>query len=61
MKRLDPIRHLELHGCEFLRQGGNHTINVNRARERFSAVRRRREIIEFTARKICKDPDIPQP
>jgi len=30
MKRLDLIRHLETHGCEFLREGGNHTIYVNR-------------------------------
>lgn len=31
MKRGDLIRHLERHGCEFLREGGNHTIYVNRA------------------------------
>lgn len=31
MKRLDLIRHLERHGCEFLREGGNHTIYVNGA------------------------------
>lgn len=55
MKRLDLIRHLEQHGCEFLREGGNHTIYVNRATRKVSAVPRHREIIEFTARKICKD------
>jgi hypothetical protein len=26
MKRKDLIRHLEAHGCELLREGGNHTI-----------------------------------
>ena len=31
MKRKDLIRHLEAHGCEFLREGGNHTVYVNRA------------------------------
>ena len=55
MKRLDLIRHLERHGCELLREGGNHTIYVNRAARKISAVPRHREIIEFTARKICKD------
>ena len=29
MKRRDLIRHLENHGCEFLK-GSNHTIYVNR-------------------------------
>lgn len=61
MKRLDLIRHLEAHGCAFPRGGGNHTIYVNRANKRISAVPRHREIIEFTARKICKDLEIPSP
>jgi len=61
MKRLDLIRHLESHGCEFLREGGNHTIYVNRAAKKASSVPRHREIIEFTARKICKDLDVPRP
>ena len=30
MKRRDLIRHLEIHGCELLRESGNHTIYVNR-------------------------------
>ena len=49
MKRLDLIRHLEAHGCQFLREGGNHTIYVNRAAKKTSAVPRYRKIIEFTA------------
>ncbi len=53
--------HLERHGCELLREGGNHTIYVNRAAKKVSAVPRHREIIEFTARKICKDLDVPRP
>ena len=61
MKRLDLIRHLQSHGCEFLREGGNHTIYVNRRDKKTSAVPRRREILEFVARKICKDLNIPQP
>lgn len=61
MKRLDLIRHLEKHGCEFQREGGNHTIYVNRLKKKTSSVPRHREILEFTARKICKDLDVPLP
>lgn len=61
MKRLELIRHLERHGCEFLREGGNHTIYVNRAKKKVSAVPRHREIIEFIARKICRDLEVPNP
>ena len=61
MKRLDLIRHLKSYGCEFLREGGNHTIYVNRAKRKSSSVPRHREILEFVARKICKDLDIPSP
>jgi predicted RNA binding protein YcfA (HicA-like mRNA interferase family) len=61
MKRRDLIRHLERHDCEFLREGGNHTIYVNRAKKKVSSIPRHREIIEFTARKICKDLEVPQP
>lgn len=32
-KRIDPIRHPEQHGCEFLRQGSNHTASVEYAEE----------------------------
>ena len=61
MKRLDLVRHLEAHGGEFLREGGSHTIYVNRSAKRVSAVPRHREILEFTARKICKDLQVPAP
>jgi predicted RNA binding protein YcfA (HicA-like mRNA interferase family) len=29
-KRAEIIRHVEHHGCEFRRDGGNHAIYVNR-------------------------------
>ena len=61
MKRRDLIRHLEAHGCEMLREGGNHTVYVNRARRKTAAVPRHREINEFLARKICQDLEIPEP
>jgi len=61
MKRRDLIRHLEQHGCEKLREGGNHTMYVNRAARKTSAVPRHREINEFLARKICRDLEVPRP
>lgn len=61
MRRRDLVRHLRTHGCELLREGGNHSVYVNRATKRATAVPRHREINEFLARKICKDLAIPQP
>jgi len=34
---------------------------INRAAKKVSAVPRHREILEFTARKICQDLDVPKP
>ncbi|PWB78951.1 MAG: addiction module toxin, HicA family [Candidatus Methylomirabilota bacterium] len=42
MKRRDLIRHLEAHGCEYLRQGGNHTVYINRVAQKASAIPRHR-------------------
>jgi mRNA interferase HicA len=61
MKRIELIRHLERHGAEFLREGGNHSVYVNRAKGKSSTVPRHREINEFLAQKICKDLEIPKP
>jgi hypothetical protein len=61
MKRLALIRHPETRGCEFLREGGNHTIYVNRKTRKSSAIGRHREIIDFMARKICKDLEVQPP
>ncbi|CCH94123.1 YcfA family protein [Microcystis aeruginosa PCC 9432] len=61
MKRINLIRHLENYGCEFLREGGNHTIYVNRVNQKSSAIPRHREINEFLTRKICRDLQIPEP
>ena len=61
MKRTDLIRYLEQHGCEFLREGGNHTVYVNRAAQKASTVPRHREINDFLARKVCRDLQVPEP
>jgi len=55
MKRHDLLRYLEQHGCECLREGGSHTIYVNRQEQKVSTIPRHREIDEMLARKICKD------
>ena len=61
MKRADLIRHLEQHGCVLFREGGNHSIYVNRRARKSSSVPRHRELNEFLARKICRDLQIPMP
>jgi predicted RNA binding protein YcfA (HicA-like mRNA interferase family) len=44
-----------------VREGGNHTIYVNRAAKRTSSVPRHNEINNELAKKICKDLQVPQP
>ena len=61
MKRRDLLRHLEQHGCEFLREGGSHTVYVNRTTKKASTIPRHNEINQDLARKICKDLDVPRP
>ena len=61
MKRRDLIRHVETHGCELLREGGQQSVYINRAAQRVSAIPRHREINEFLARKICRDLQVPEP
>jgi len=61
MKRVDLVRHLERHGCLLLREGGKHTVYINRTTRKVSTVPRHREINDYLARKICRDLEIPQP
>ncbi len=61
MKRLDLIRQLEDQGCEFLREGGSHTLYVNRKMRVSSSIPRHREINDFLARKICRDLQVADP
>ena len=57
MKLRDPIRHLEVNGCQLLRED----IYVNRIAKATSSVPRHREINDFLARKICRDLQVPEP
>lgn len=61
MKRSDLIRHLLGHGCELLREGGSHSVYVNRRAGKASSIPRHREVNDFLARKICLDLDVPRP
>lgn len=61
MKCRDLIRHLLSHGCEILREGGNHTVVIHRRVRKATSVPRHREINDFLARKICRDVEVPEP
>ena len=59
MKRRELVQHLTQHGCELLREGANHSIYVNRAAAKTSAVPRHTEINDYLAKKICRDLGVP--
>jgi len=61
MKRLDLIRHLEKYGGVLFREGGNHSIYVNKATRKVTAIPRHREINDFLAKKICRDLEVKEP
>jgi hypothetical protein len=47
--------------CAMLREGGNHTVYVNRARGKSPTIPRHSEINDLLARKICRDLEVPEP
>ena len=55
MKRRALLKHLRLHGCELLREGGKHSWWHHPELNKRSAIPRHVEIDEQLARKICKD------
>lgn len=61
MKRIDLIRHLERHGGMLKREGGAHSLYWIPATGKRSAVPRHREVNDITARRICRDLEIPEP
>ncbi len=61
MKCDDLLRHLRQCGCALLREGGNHSVYVNRNTRKVTAIPRHREINEYLAQKICRDLEIPKP
>lgn len=61
MKLVDRIRHLSENGRTLLREGGRHSVYVNRRTGKASNVARHREINDFLAKKICRDLEIDGP
>jgi len=61
VKRVELVRHLLANGCELLREGGNHSVFVNRAARKVATIPLHREINDFLARKICKELEAPLP
>jgi mRNA interferase HicA len=61
MKRRDLLEHLRRHGCRFVREGSDHSIWDNPANRRRTSIPRHREIVEYTARKICRQLGVPDP
>jgi mRNA interferase HicA len=61
MKRADLIRHIETHGCAFVREGNKHTVYRNPTSGAASTIPRHREVKKNLARKICDDLGVPRP
>ncbi len=59
MKRKDLLKHLRKHGCQFVREGGEHSTWENPAIGKQTAIPRHREVLDFTARRICQQLEIP--
>jgi len=59
MKRRDLLRHLSLHDCPLVREGGKHSIWEDPTTRPRTSVPRHREIPEFTAMHICKQLGVP--
>jgi mRNA interferase HicA len=60
MKRRDLERHLTIHGCHQVDEGGNHSRWVSPEGAR-SVMPRHREIDYGLARKICRQLAVPPP
>jgi len=60
MKRKELLKYLRYHGCEFLREGKNHSWWHNPTLNKRSSIPRHNEIRDILAIKICKDLGIPK-
>lgn len=61
MKRRDLLKHLTDHGCRFVREGGDHSIWENAVSGQRTSIPRHREVLDFTARRICQQLGVPAP
>ena len=60
MKRNQLINHLIANGCEWDREGGNHTIYYNPKINKTTSVPRHTEIDNIICNEICKQLGIPK-
>jgi predicted RNA binding protein YcfA (HicA-like mRNA interferase family) len=58
MKRTQLLKHLEAHGCRFVREGSKHTIYAN-TQDVTTSIPRHNEIPDLLAKKICQQLGIP--
>ncbi|MDA1129805.1 MAG: type II toxin-antitoxin system HicA family toxin [Chloroflexi bacterium] len=61
MRRRDLLRHLRQRGCQFVREGREHSIWGNPATDRRTSIPGHREVQNHTAEQICKQLGIPPP
>jgi mRNA interferase HicA len=61
MKRRDLLKHLTNCGCQFVREGSEHSIWENPKTKQRSSIPRHSEINDFTASRMCKALGIPKP
>lgn len=60
MKRTKLIKYLLESGCFCEREGGNHSVFVNPAKQTKTTVPRHNDLNDFLAEKICKQLGIPK-
>ena len=61
MRRKALLGHLQDHGCEFLREGGSHSIWRNPQTGRKESIPRHNEIKKHLAKSICRNLSVPEP
>ena len=59
MRRRDLLSHLREHGCQFVREGREHSIWEHPVTKRRTSVPRHREIRDYTAQRIFKQLGVP--
>ena len=61
MKRKAFIAYMQQNSCFLAREGGRHSLFVNKNTGKYSAVPRHPEIKDTLVKEICKDLGIPYP
>jgi len=59
MKRNDFLKHLNIHNCILLREGGNHSLYLNQKNGKRSSVPRHPELSDLLCKIICRQLEIP--